>query len=395
MQQHTKGAMIEMSDKFSLVETSQDPIISPSPRLPAEILSLILSRILPSSVKLWTTHLLRDFIHVLLSCCLVSKAWCGPAREMLYKSIRLSQLESLYLLLRTVRSESFGGHCPAFALHFRPSFPDFALIKDIRKFATLAGEIVVCCPKLLFLTGDCGLLDFTSTMSYPRYPFLTYLKVSEQNLKFLAPLLPHLCNLKSFEMLQSCGDSDMLNDCFEPPSFKLSKLSISRTKLSPGLCKWLFASSSESVESLKVEEVGSNLQHLIEVMGGSVRELHIKSMFHYETKSDPESIKVISGLAGLRRLRIDGWDFKTEHLLNLQSSLETFAFSPYVARVRELRTLLQSGWQPSLQSLDLHLGPFSSLESWGVLERASRQWQDELTQTCAARGIQLNEICPT
>ncbi|KAG2144203.1 hypothetical protein DEU56DRAFT_790705 [Suillus clintonianus] len=377
--------MIEMSDKFSLVETSQDPIISPSPHLPAEILSLILSR------SFRTTHSFRDVIDVLLSCCLVSKAWCGPAREMLYRSIPLSQLESLCLLLRTVRSESFGGLCPALALHFRPLFPEFPLKKEIRKFATLAGEIVVCCPKLLYLTGDCGLLHFTSTMSHPRYPFLTGLKVYGQDLELLAPLLPHLCNLKTFEMLESYGDSDMLDDCFEPPSFKLSKLSISQTELSPGLCKWLFASSSESVESLKVQEVGSNLQPLIEVMGGSVRELHIKGMVDHETDSDSEAIKVISGLAGLRRLRIDGWDFKTEHLLNLQSSLETFAFSPYGARVRDVQTLLRSGWQPSLQSLDLHVEPFSSVKSW-ELGSGSRGWQDELTQTCAARGIQLNEI---
>ncbi|KAG2151476.1 hypothetical protein DEU56DRAFT_778105 [Suillus clintonianus] len=380
-----------MSDKFSLVETSQDPIISPSPHLPAEILSLILSKILPSSVKLWTTHLLRGFTHVLLSCCLVSKAWCGPAREMLYKSIRLSQLKSLPLLLRTVRSESFGGHCPALALHFRPSFPELAVFKEIRQFATLAGEIVVCCPKLLYLTGDCGLLDFTSTMSHPGYPYLTYLQVSGQDLELLAPLLPHLCNLKSFEMIQSCGDSDMLNDCFEPPSFKLSKLSISRTE-SPGLCKWLFASSSESVESLTVQEVGSNLQHLIGVMVASVRELHIKSIYYDESETNSEATEFISGLAGLRRLRIDPWYFKTEHLLNLQSSLEKFAFSPYGERVRDVQTLLQSGWQPSLQSLDLHLKPFSSMEDWARLIDDSRGWQDELTQTCAARGIQLNKI---
>ncbi|KAG1780535.1 hypothetical protein EV702DRAFT_1194008 [Suillus placidus] len=383
--------MQKSGDKLSLVKTSrQYPI---APLLPAEILSLILIR----SPAQWTPDAWRENVNVLLSCCHVSKAWGETAREGLYLCIRLSQVESLRLLLRTVHSESFGGHCPARALHFKPWFstPPMPHNKQLKKFTTLAGEIVSCCPKLIHLAGDCGPLRFTSTMALPKYPFLTGLKVSGQDLQLLAPLLFYLCNLESFEMHQSYGDGDVLGLCFSPPTFKLSNILISQTYLSLSLCKWLFSSSSESIESLEVQDVGASLCHLIEVIGDFVKKLHIKHIYS-EILTDSEAIEALSGLAGLRSLRIDGsWGFKTEPLLNLQSSLETFAFSSCVAH--EVQTRLQSGWQPSLQSLDMYYGPFFSLVSWRSFIDKMRESYEmsgrcELAMTCAARGVQLNEI---
>ncbi|KAG2101116.1 uncharacterized protein F5147DRAFT_655441 [Suillus discolor] len=213
---------------------------------------------------------------------------------------------------------------------------------ELREFSKLAGTIVVRCPKLIYLTGDHSTLRFTNTRVPHKYPFLTGLKVSGQDLQLLAPLLVQLFNLEFFEMHQSYGDGDALGHSFSPPTFKLSNISISQT-------------DSQTIESLEVQEVGSGLCHLIEVIGDFVKKLHIKQLFDMIVRSDLGAIKALYGLPRLRSLRIDGQSFKTEPLLNLQSSLETFAFSNAVARNVQAR--LESGWQPSLRSLDMYCGP--------------------------------------
>lgn len=226
-------------------------------------------------------------MNVLLRCCRVSKALCEVAGEILYRCIPLTQAKSLRLLLRTVFSERFDGICPARALHFSPRFstprPDKM---QLRKFAELTGTIVVRCPKLIYLTGDHSSRRFASTRLPPKYPFLTGLRVSGQDLQLLAPLLVQLSNLEFFEMHQSHGDGDGLRHSFSPPTFKLSNISTSQTELSPGLCKWLFSSSSQTIESLEVQEVGVSLCHLIEVIGDFVKKLHIKQMFDMIVRSD-------------------------------------------------------------------------------------------------------------
>ncbi|KAG1824969.1 hypothetical protein EV424DRAFT_711247 [Suillus variegatus] len=221
--------------KLSLAKIRrQDPIAS-SPHLPAEILFRIL--ILQPLVTQWTyPNACREMMNVLLRCCRVSKAWCEVAGEILYRCIPLTQAKSLRLLLRTVFSERFDGICPARALHFSPHFstprPDEM---QLREFAELAGTIVVRCPKLIYLTGDHSSLRFTSTRLPPKYPSLTGLRVSGQDLQLLAPLLVQLSNLEFFEMHQSHGDGDALGHSFSPPTFKLSNISISQTELSPSL----------------------------------------------------------------------------------------------------------------------------------------------------------------
>lgn len=323
-------------------------------------------------------------MNVLLRSSLVSRAWYEAARAVLYQHIRLSRINSLRLLLCTVR-ERFGGHCPTHTLQFIHQWP------QSKEYATLAGEIVACCPELRYLAGECGSLCFTSNMSLPEYPYLRELKVSGQNLHLLAPLLSRVCNLESFEMLQSRNGDDLLEH-FLPPRFKLSTLSISQTKLSAGLCKWL-ESSSQSIECLVVQEVGASLGHLAKVIGGSVKEVHVKILVNSIAHGDSETISALSGFAGLRRLRVDGSTFDKECLLDLQSSLEAFTFSEDISSMRTMLTLLHANWQPSLQSLDVYRMPMSIYysEEWIA---AVAEYRDELHSVCAARGIQLNWLSP-
>ncbi|KAG1855863.1 hypothetical protein C8R48DRAFT_776233 [Suillus tomentosus] len=361
------------SGKLSLANRRQDPIAS-SPHLPTEILFRIL--ILQPLVTQWTCpNACREMMNILLRCCRVSKAWCEVAREILYRCIPLTQAKSLRLLLRTVFSERFDGICPARALHFSPRFstprPDEM---QLREFAELAGTIVL--PAL------------HQHKASPQ--ILTGLRVSRQDLQLLAPLLVQLSNLEFFEMHQSHGDGDALGHSFSPPTFQLSSISISQTELSPSLCKWLFSSSSQTIESLEVQEVGASLRHLIEVIGDFVKKLHIKQMFDMIVRSDLDAIKALSGLPRLQSLRIDGRCFKIEPLLNLQSSLETFAFSNAVARNVQAR--LESGWQPSLRSLDMYCGPgLLTLLPW-IPTTTEQKEVRELAMACAVRGIKLNTM---
>ncbi|KAG0703742.1 hypothetical protein DFH29DRAFT_415230 [Suillus ampliporus] len=359
---------------------SQDPITSHSPPLPAEILSLILES--QFSSPLITTEAWREIIDVLLSCSLVSKPWGEVAGEVLYRCIRLFQFESLRLLVRTVRSKNFGGHCPARALYFKPQFSlSGNHTRQLKKFSTFAAEIVACSPKLIYLRADCDTLRFTSTISLPKYPYLEKVKVSGQDLSLLAPLLHHLSNLQSFEMLRSHGDGDLLECCFMQPNFKLSALSISQTELSPGLCKWLFASSSKSIESLEVQEVGESLGHLVEVIGGSVKQLHLKNIM---LEDSLKTLKTLSGFTSLRRLRISGWQFDPQPLRNLQSSLESFAIS--CDAIPSVLPLLQSNWQHSLQSLDVY--PEAVISMAQFLDF----FYKPLQEACDTRGIQVNRL---
>jgi hypothetical protein len=324
-------------------------------------------------------------VNVLLRSSLVSRAWYEAARAVLYQHIRLSRINSLRLLLCTVR-ERFGGHCPAHTLQFVHLWP------ESKEYATLAGEIVACCPELRYLAGEYyGSLCFTSNMSLPEYPYLRELKVSGQNLHLLAPLLSRLCNLESFEMLQSRNGDDLLEH-FLPPRFKLSTLSIFKTKLSPGLCKWL-ESSLQSIECLVVQDVlDTSLGQLAKVIGGSVKEVHVKMRVATTTYSDSEAISALSGFAGLRRLRVDGSKIAKECFLDLQSSLETFTFSEDITSLRTVLTLLHANWQPSLQSLNVYYMSTNIYpDGWFAVDV---KYRDELQSICAARGIQLNWLSP-
>lgn len=384
-QRQTSG---EGSDNPSLVEPgSQHPVASLSPFLPAEILGLILQ---PRWKQREDRETWKKIVNVLLSCSLVSRAWYHAARAVLYQDIRLSQVNSLRLLLCTVR-ERFGGHCPAHTLQFMYRSPHQRNQQQPKEYATLAGEIVACCPGLRYLAGECGSLCFTSNMSLPEYPYLRELKVSGQDLHLLAPLLSRLCNLKSFEVLQSHNGDDLLEH-FSPPRFKLLTLSISQTELSPGLCKWL-ESSSQSIERLEVQEIGVSLGHLAKVMGGFVKKVHVKIVVDSIADSDSETISALYGFAGLRRLRVDGSKIDKERLLDLRLSLETFTFSEDVLSMRTVLTLLHANWQPSLQSLDVYRMPMSIYFSEQWIATAA-EYRNELHNACAARGIQLNWLSP-
>jgi hypothetical protein len=366
---------------------SGHPITSLSPFLPAEILALILQ---PRWKRCEERETWKNIVNVLLNCSLVSRDWYEAARAVLYQDIRLSRVNSLRLLLHTVR-ERFGGYCPARTLQFMYLSPHRRNKKQPTEYATLAGEIVACCPELRYLAGECGSLCFTNNMSLPEYPYLGELKVSGQNLHLLAPLLSRLCNLESLEMLQSHNGDDLLEH-FSPPRFKLSTLSISQTKLSPGLCKWL-ESSSQNIECLEVQEIGMSLGHLAKVIGGFVKKVHVKIVVDSIADSDSETISALFGFAGLRRLRVDGSKIDKERLLDLRLSLETFTFSEDILSMRTVLALLHRNWQPSLQSLNVYRMPMSIYFSEQWIATAA-EYRDELHTVCAARGIQLNWLSP-
>jgi len=168
------------------------------------------------------------------------------------------------------------------------------------------------------------------------------------------------------------------------PSFKLLTLSISRASLSRDQCKWLLASSSQSIESLKVQEVGASLASLADVMGGFVKKLHINRLH------DPQAI---SGFVNLQSLRIDEFDLYTDTLRdNMQSSLKTFAFNWSRKTIQHnMPVLLRCNWQPSLQSLDIYHSPTVNVEDVGDKTRQRLvAINNHLIEPCAARGIQIN-----
>ncbi|OAX41403.1 hypothetical protein K503DRAFT_502369 [Rhizopogon vinicolor AM-OR11-026] len=243
-------------------------------------------------------------------------------------------------------------------------------------------EIISCCTELRYLeiNGARHPLQFTSGRSLPEYPFLRKLKVSGLDLHFLAPLLPCLRNLESFEVLGCHSSCDLVKEHL-PPSFKLLTLSISHTELSRDQCKWLFASSSKSIESLNVQEVGASLGSFADVMGSFVKKLHINRLLDRQ---------VISGFANLQSLRIDLYTDSLRH--NVQSPLKTFAFSwSRKAIQHNVPQLLRCNWQPSLQSLDIYHSPTVNVEN---ISDETRQRlvaiNNHLIEPCAARGIQIN-----
>ncbi|KAG1901349.1 uncharacterized protein F5891DRAFT_979527 [Suillus fuscotomentosus] len=330
----TKDNIIgEGNDNSSLIKPcSRHPVTSLSSFLPAEILALILQ---PRWKRCEDREVWKKIVDVLLNCSLVSRAWYEAARAVLYQDIRLSRVNSLRLLLCT----------------------------------------------------ETGSLYFTSNMPLPKYPYLRELKVSGQDLYLIAPLLSRLCNLESFEMLQSHNGDDLL-EYFSPPHFKLLTLSISQTELSPGLCKWL-ESSLKSIKCLEVQEIGMSLCHLAKVIGSLVKEVHVKIMVDSIADSDSETISALFAFAGLRRLRIDGSKINKECLLDLRLSLETFTFSEDILSMRTVLVLLCMNWQPSLRLLDVYRMPMSIYFSEQWIATAA-EYRDELHSTCVARGIQLN-----
>lgn len=385
----------------SLVEPGSDSYLvtlpSSSRFLPAEILALILRWDRCEERDAW-----REMANIMLSCSLVSKAWYEAARVVLFKDIRICEVESLRLLLRTVR-ESFGGHCPTHVLHL--SYPWLYLARgsreQVKEFRTLATEFVACCPELRHMEGHNGILNFSSDTSLPEYPHLKKLAVSSQYLHLLAPLLHRARNLMSFEMRRGRSDDKLLEHCSPPPGFNLSTLTISQPELSASECKWLFASSFQSIESLEVEDVGVSLGYLAEVIGGSVKNLYIRRTVMDFIGSRGIRTMTLSGFTSLRRFRVDEWDPRWELVGdNLPSSLETLAipFSMPVV-ITNVVKLLRSNWQPSLQSLDIWIpldvyeNPYelrSPLDFLQFSQSMDRWLRDALQRVCAARGIQPN-----
>lgn len=398
--------IVESNIPSSLLEPGSDShlVTSPSssPFLPAEILALILRWDRCGGRKAW-----RKMANIMLSCSLVSKAWYEAARVVLFKDIRLCEVESVRLLLRTVR-ESFGGHCPAHVLHLSYPWLHLRLLEKVHEFRTLATEFVACCPELRHIEGHNGTLNFSSDTSLPEYPHLKKLTVSSQYLHLLAPLLHRARNLKSFEMCQGRSDDTLLEHCSPPPGFNLSTLTIPHTELSASECKWLFASSFQSIESLEVKDVGVSLGYLAEVIGGSVKNLYIRRAAMNFIGSRGIKIMTLSGFTSLRRFRVDEWDPRWELVGdNLPSSLETLAIPFSMGVITNVMKLLRSNWQPSLQSLDVseilldvseilmdaYEGPYESDSPLDFLQSSQSMdhWlRDELQRVCAARGIQPN-----
>ncbi|OAX41402.1 hypothetical protein K503DRAFT_502344 [Rhizopogon vinicolor AM-OR11-026] len=365
---------------LSSVEIKQHPVTSPSPLLPVEILVLILQ---PQWKRCEDIITWNDMVNVMLSCSLALRTLYAIARANLYNDIRLpSRLKSLRLFLRTVR-ESFGGHCPAHALHVIQDML-WDRCEPAKKYAMLAEEIISCCTELRYLElEDRYSPQFTSGRSLPEYPYLKRLKVCGLNIHFLAPLLPRLRNLESFEVIHCHSSCDLVEE-HSPPSFKLLTLSISRARLSRDQCKWLFASSSQSIKSLKVQEVGASLGSLADVMGAFVKKLHINHL---------HDCQAISGFVNLQSLRIDEFDLHMDTLRdNMQSSLKTFAFNWSRKTIQHnVPQLLRCNWQPSLQSLDIYHSPTVMVEN--ISDEARQRLvaiNNHLIEPCAARGIQIN-----
>ncbi|OJA18080.1 hypothetical protein AZE42_09065 [Rhizopogon vesiculosus] len=355
----------------------QDLIISPPPLLPVEILEQILQ---PQWKRCEDSDTWKEMANIMLSCSLASRTLYAIARANLYNDIRLPyELKSLCLFLRTLR-ENFGGHCPAHALHFVQDL-FWRRHEQAKEYTMLAEEIISCCTELRYLEfeGARHPLQFTSGRSLPEYPSLKKLKVSGLDLHFLAPLLPRLRNLESFEVLGCHSICNLVKEHL-PPSFKLLTLSISRTRLSRDQCKWLFASSFQSIESLNVQELDAGLGSLADVMGGFVKKLHISRLRDRQT---------ISGFVNLQSLRIGEFDLYTRTLLDgMQSSLKTFAFNwSRKAIQRDVPELIRCNWQPSLQSLDIYHCPIVSISNE---TRQQLIGIDNLIKPCAARGIQIN-----
>ncbi|KAG1718375.1 hypothetical protein EDB19DRAFT_1984693 [Suillus lakei] len=375
---------------------------SSSPLLPAEILALILRWDRCEEIEAW-----REMVNTMVSCSLVSKAWYEAARAVLFQDIRLYNLESLRLLLRTVR-ERFGGHCPAHALHLSYPWLYLGPREHVMEFRALASEFVACCSKLRHIEGHNGTLNFSSETSLPEYPHLKKLTVSSQYLHLLAPLLHRACNLKSFEVRWGCSGDKLLEHCSPPPSFNLSTLSISQTELSASECKWLFALSFQSIESLEVDDVDVSLCYLAEIIGGFVKNLYIRRADRDFIGSRGIKIISLSGFTSLRRFCVDEWDPRWALVGdNLPSSLETFAIPFCMKVVTNVVNLLRSNWQPSLQSLDVYgipldvhespLGAYESpyyelrpLDFLQSLQLMDRWLRDELQRVCVARGIRSN-----
>ncbi|OAX33024.1 hypothetical protein K503DRAFT_560269 [Rhizopogon vinicolor AM-OR11-026] len=185
------------------LETRQDLITSRPPLLPVEIPEQILQ---PQWKRCEDINTWNDMANVMISCSLPSRTLYAIARANLYNDIRLpSQLKSLRLFLCTVR-ENFCGHCPAHALHFMHG-PSCWKDENVKKYATLAQEIVTCCTALRYLEADRFPLRFTCGTFIPEYPHLKKLEVIGP-VQFLPPLLHRIRNLKSFDAMVAATSWD-------------------------------------------------------------------------------------------------------------------------------------------------------------------------------------------
>ncbi|KAG1729367.1 hypothetical protein EDB19DRAFT_121900 [Suillus lakei] len=139
-------------------------------------------------------------------------------------------------------------------------------------------------------------------------------------------------------------------DYFPPPSFALSTLSVSHSKLTPSLYKWFFASSVQMVEFLEVHTVvGASLR------GTCLRTLEVELYITSEVDNvldDETIIAGLSGFTGLRTRHIDLWG-RVNFWVPMYNHRWRHSFT--ILDICNVASMLESNWQPSLRSADVYM----------------------------------------
>lgn len=273
-------------------------------------------------------------------------------------------------------------------------------------FIPAFGNLVVLCVGLRYLYGEVGALVFPRKMQLPVFPALKCLRVSNQILRYLAPLLFRLPALEKLDVLYIDDEElpcaimvgaplpDGLGplEGIPPPSFKLKTLHLSQTQLMAAQWRWLLETST-AIEYAQLQEIYESSPALSSVIGPHVKNLHIKGMMDAPQEGSPEMSQTIGLYTALSTLQVSGRNWPWSQLLrDINSPLETLAIS-YSKQGMEAvgRFLLDRSWQKQLQNVVVR--HWVDTDHFYSIKASDAQAQRAmLAQACKARGISLTWI---
>ncbi len=241
-------------------------------------------------------------------------------------------------------------------------------------------------------------------MPLPEFTHLRELRVSNQVLSSLAPLLHRLPILELLEIVCIIDDEPprvtrvgaplraglrpSMNGV-PPPVFNLKTLRLSQCQLTLAECRWLF-SSSNAIDYAQLQEIHEYSIALGEVIGSSVSRLHIKGMMDVPQRGDPHLSQSLSLYTNLKALQISGKDWPWTQLLgSITSSLHAISISYSAPGTQALvSSLSDHAWQKDLETVTVY--HWANVDYfYGIQQADVDAAKESLEVACGKRGIPL------
>lgn len=274
------------------------------------------------------------------------------------------------LFLRTVQ-EDLETPCPVRHLFFANGEKigprDSELDHRANEYRKIVSIIIPHCTQMQYLEAELDALSFPATIHLPDLPNLRELRLVDQGLSVLAPLLGHLPNLEVLAIF-NLVDSGLYTDNTYPPldtaisvpTFHLRDLRLAQCNLTLAGRNWILSKS---------------------------RNMDLGAVDNPQTRSD-ELAGLVPRFEKLTSLRISGSEWPWDSLLrNISTSLKSIAISYSKPGTTHLASRLNdASWLPKLETVKVYHWADAD-RFYGVKAEDITNGRRRLKAACAGRRV--------